>query len=115
MSFNKPNWSNLELEQLQSYFNVTVDTSKMSHEMKNLYNQLELCNKVLKIKANDTFRHIFGYSSFMKFYPQICTEGVLVAYLNDNFYIVMDNIIRHDTHFFTQEEIDEHFDIMESL
>ena len=57
---------------------------------------------------SDLCENIFGWECFKKRYPNILIEGVPVKLIKGLYYVTKDNIIVHDSQFFTEKEVKDY-------
>lgn len=75
---------------------------------KELSENIQNIKIVVGIKTN--FSNVLGADCFIEQFPTLFTIGIQVCKLSNGlYYIVKDNKIVHDSSFFSQEEIDNHF------
>ena len=65
------------------------------------------------VKAKESFHCVFGADSFIHNWPHIETSGVLVRKIRGYYYVVNTaGVTYNDTAFFSQEELDNHLEIL---
>jgi hypothetical protein len=61
----------------------------------------------IKIKDLEGFKNnVFGADSFLKYWPQLTTEGLQVELINDYFYLIENGKLINDTAFFSRNEME---------
>lgn len=75
---------------------------------------------IIKVKTNETFNQVFGADCFIENWPKITTTGIIIGKgKDDNYYVLKVKNgaieIANNTAFFSQEELDNHLDIIEVI